>query len=1237
MKGIQSLICTQMQIFRMSLLGILCSFTLFVYSISPVKDLCEGGFIKGTRYEAQMASSRDNYDHFHSDHIDLKRDQELESLWNSQSENTPSLLQALVPEGVFPVNHREEYSSRPYLIRLDEWGASISARAYYTHRGVPIFTNILFGVNSIRDRIKHWNRKWLVSPRAKAAVLYLHGGGMRTTGSTAFASSLTHFAKYGIEGVALDLPMHAEGPRKIFGSLQEEILSLGSFAKKYIPENVPLFVYGHSFGAVFTDELMRMTGKYNGDVDFFHPSLKGVIIGSPPVIDSSPGKSFLEKIQSFIKSQDSARELAEERYSKGSKNTWTEVVGKISPLSEFFLGFILAQMNQSVPKTEQKKLLRALMMVGKHDPLVYLGMEDLFNEYFDQLPNVSAQYFDQRPDKLTGISTEVQHILGRHQYSDNVESALDVESVVRFISKELDTTPEDLLKKMKSTFHYDVGEDSLTLLLQNYFNDLSTRYWLKHFVGSKLTKDSNYMEKLMGAQNQDRTEALKLYEQYLPENRLLSVLKRIVSAQSIKEVRLLQEEVKMLRSNSSFSLPSSLLVDLENAKEREEAESLSKKMLYEYFSEDFKYKITMDILDSIRSNKGLSQAFDVFPFDQKEFVPERSIFFLPPPVRTHILDLLNRYKNEGEPYWVNNKIVREIKGILHEYNPHVVLFRILDHFSLASKETRRQYLSILKPYKSKISQLAGYEEINKDLEVVMTERSLPKMVEQALLIIKKHSTVPVTLESYSIAKLKRRINNPEIPQQEVMDVLKSFQLSQDIQNQIVGILKDSKNSYIEVRDLVIENTPINLIYNLVQVLREMTSEYALGEFINDFPNYLLFNENLRNKYFSDLEDDQILKGVLSGDISSKEVWSQKYHLPKRLTSNKNFVYQAFKGKMDIAQALEQAFFPENIKEQITNHYNNYVRIGSFIKGRHIPSLHHFSKNLHNGEELTKEQTIEYSKRINEIKKNVSAVIQLEREEAALLKELKQLEPLMDNLNDSINHDIHLINTAFKSVLGNPPSSMTQRYHTLHRKYYTPLEKATYELMDLMYESALPLLEAQKNLTFEQIQEQFHQIFSNKDIQVLLQKREELMSAWKTKRRELTQELIDVLIQGEMGVELKQAAVNLYGHLPLFNFSTNENSHYFMLQAKSLQMAEIEAELFKIWERVAVLSVEYDRLYPNSVLSVVEPIHPMEILNVDSKNTSVPEYIKDNRKSFENLWKTFRELKAVLPPALPDLE
>ena len=149
----------------------------FSVSLSASSDFCEKSFITGTRYEAMIIASRVDYKDFHSDYLNFKRDQELELKWNLQNTGVPSLLQALVPEGVFPINHREEFSPRPYLIRLQEWGAAIAARAHYLHKGIRVSTNVLFGINSIRDRIKNYNKKWLVSPNAKAAVFYLHGGG----------------------------------------------------------------------------------------------------------------------------------------------------------------------------------------------------------------------------------------------------------------------------------------------------------------------------------------------------------------------------------------------------------------------------------------------------------------------------------------------------------------------------------------------------------------------------------------------------------------------------------------------------------------------------------------------------------------------------------------------------------------------------------------------------------------------------------------------------------------------------------------------------------------------------------------------------------------------------------------------------------------------------------------------------------------------------------------------------
>ena len=100
--------------------------------------------------------------------------------------------------------------------------------------------------------------------------------------------------------------------------------------------------------------------------------------------------------------------------------------------------------------------------------------------------------------------------------------------------------------------------------------------------------------------------------------------------------------------------------------------------------------------------------------------------------------------------------------------------------------------------------------MNRDLKALIRQSSLSKMVEQALDIIRRYSVAPVTPESYFMSKLRRRINNPDTPQQEVIDALQPFQLSQDVHNEIVGILRNSMDAYNAVRNLVVNHAPVGL-------------------------------------------------------------------------------------------------------------------------------------------------------------------------------------------------------------------------------------------------------------------------------------------------------------------------------------------------------------------------------------------------------------------------------------------
>lgn len=1306
MKNIWSLI--HKQIFRISiLLSVFYSLVFPAYSMPP-KNLCERSFIKGTRYEAQKKASQVNDNHLHSDHMDVKRDLELESYYNTYPVDTLPLVRKLIPEGVFPINHRQEYSSRPYLVRIQEWGSAIMARTHYTHKGISRFTNVLFGINSLRGYIRTLQRsnvqhvpppKYLVPRDAKALVVLVPGGGTRTTGSSVFAATLTHLEKYGIATLAVDPTMHGEGSKEPFPDFQEELRAIGSLVKKYAPEDIPVFVYGHSFGAIFADRLMRMTEE---SVDFFHPSFKRVLIGSPPV-DIAPGKSPSEKIAAFSEYQRELRQLNENLPINSDKRTWTNIVTKISFLGEFYLGYVISQMDQSVPDHKGAGFkVKGDVIAGKHDDLVY--KEEAYRKVYGPLENVDEHYYDELPDRITGISTEVRHLLGNYQYSQDVKTPLDVESIVRAVSKELNTTPERLLKQAKSSSHNNPRGDALALIVQEWLNDFSARYWFANFVVNENRKNAARMEQLKKDQEEDYQAALKLYEEYFPENRLISLLKKVVLTQSKKDFQSLQQQLRKLRPDDYFSLPPLSLEELEELDHVKKAERLSRYLLREYlleledvnnvvkakqlsrvilqehFPEYFKYTTIENIVNSIRSNKRLSQDFDIFPFNQEGNIPKHSILRLPLRIKSYILELFSKYRNEGEPSWMDKVLIKEIRNILIEYDPHTVLFRALENFSTAShSELKKQSLPVLRSYKEQLSQFANYENLNKSLESLIKARSFSDMVQTALLIIRNHSISPVTPGSYLMSRLKRRINDPDFLQQDIISALNSFELPQNIRDQIIRIsepleslkravkeadeeevLEDARKAlkeisgttYNEIKDLIIKNTPINHVYSLIQFLRRMVSKHTLEEFVKYFPDYPLFNEKVREQYFSGLKNNQILQGILSGDISVEEVWDRRYYPFIKLSSraagkNPLYLHQAFKGEEDIHQVLNQFSIPMDTKEKIEKLYESYRKREDFINGKHIPSLEDFSKYLHSGEELTQEQTETYSHRIDKIKENIESIEKLEERQRNLILEKKELENLLDkksnddpvHIRNDINHAKQLVQKAFRDAQGNPPASMAKEYKELHEKYYLPLERHIYKMNDVMYRHGAILAERRHNLSFNQFQVEFLKTFQTEEIQTLIVEYLSLVSAWQARRVHLTMRLIPVLIRGEMGAELQKEAVYLYGHVPRMDLATNENSLYFELQTAELRLAEIEAEFFKLNEEIGKKSLKYDELYPSSILTVVNTIQSKNVLNPDLSEDSLSDYLKKGRTvhQINYLWQMYKSLHASLPPELPSLE
>lgn len=412
--------------------------SLFLLSFFSIANDCSDIFGSKLYYEKQVISQRGRFRALHPTYIDPARDREQVELWDKEPP-TPILLKSLLPEDIHFINHQLYQPSSAAVVKLTEQGSTVMARAHYKYQNRIYGTNVAFSRRALVDNLNsNSGKNWLVGENAKAAILFLHGGGTKSTGAHVAGPMISHFRNYEIDVLSLDLPWHGGGHRE-FLNFESEIKNLGVFAQKYIPPNVPLFVWGHSWGSVFSEQLMRMTDRPKQEF-FFHNNLKGTIILSTAV-DAAPGKSRKEKQEAFEEIKQYVRENPEQfQAAEAEQGFWKTIIddGKISPLGAFYSSGTIFQLDQSPPSHQGRKFIPTLMVVGKHDPLVYHGFKDLYKVY-ETLKNVEAHYLDTLPyykDPKGSPHREVGHLLG--DYLDPVtREPIDFSLARKFIAEQL--------------------------------------------------------------------------------------------------------------------------------------------------------------------------------------------------------------------------------------------------------------------------------------------------------------------------------------------------------------------------------------------------------------------------------------------------------------------------------------------------------------------------------------------------------------------------------------------------------------------------------------------------------------------------------------------------------------------------------------------------------------------------------------------------------------------------------
>ena len=488
------------------------------------KELFEGSLRKA---QVTASSKSESFDKNLPRFVDIMEEGRLEKLWSSKAES-PSLLSAFLPEEVSFIGHRLRESQESYLVKFPATGSAMIARAKYEAQGQQLETNISFSKEGLMDNLGA-EKKWLVGPSSKGAVLFLHGGGTKSTGGHVAEALINHFQKHNISVISPDLPWHAEGPRTFMGTLDQEMLSLSDLAKKYIHPDIPLFIWGHSWGGTFAHRIMQMTGER--EKGFFHKSLKGLIITSPAV-DPAPGQSMKDKKRAYFKRLEEALQR-EDEMAPNEGNIFKQIVldGKSSPIGQFFSSLTLAELNDTIPEHKGKNYLPALMIVGEGDSMVYLGFEDLFHNYYDQLVNVETHYLDKLP-LITSNGDKAPERVG-HLLSDYLgfkkKNPVNFELALDFMEKRIpEKAPVDKDKKAPLL--------NMLQLVQLWANDLSFREWAEKAYILQIKK-TDYFKRLREEQSNRYRQLEESLYQYSPSAYLLRLLANNISAADFLRVR----------------------------------------------------------------------------------------------------------------------------------------------------------------------------------------------------------------------------------------------------------------------------------------------------------------------------------------------------------------------------------------------------------------------------------------------------------------------------------------------------------------------------------------------------------------------------------------------------------------------------------------------------------------------------------------------------------------------------
>ena len=391
--------------------------------------------------------------------VDPQKERALVDRWNEPAD-APELFKRLLPDGAYFIKYQQYQAGSPTSVKLGQPGNELMVRASYEYGGREFHTNVVFSTRALLSNMRT-RKNWFAGEDAKAVIIFLHGGGTKSTGAHVAAGQVTHFKKYNVDVVSMDLPWHGQGPREVM-NLESEIGALAAFVQKYIPPHVPVIVKGHSWGSVLAEQLMTMTDRPKKDF-LFHENLTAILLFSTAV-DPFPEGSPQEKAEAYHKILHDVNHNRQDEIPITERNFWKNIPkdGKTSVIGGWYASGTIFQLDQSLPAHRGREYVNTYVVVGAFDSLVYLGFEGPYNKRYGSLENVVdfnvLRELPYRYGKEGDPLLRVGHLLGDYRTEDGKEANVQFALTRRYIQREL---YQSAVREIKKLVIEQVEESSL--------------------------------------------------------------------------------------------------------------------------------------------------------------------------------------------------------------------------------------------------------------------------------------------------------------------------------------------------------------------------------------------------------------------------------------------------------------------------------------------------------------------------------------------------------------------------------------------------------------------------------------------------------------------------------------------------------------------------------------------------------------------------------------------------------